>query len=119
MNLAHSPRNRRRVASNRRNGMRTTCGIIAPLTKKWTSGMASLACGAVLGVVLIVWLAPAAHAQDASHEAGNYGVGKKSRKAGERAYGREGDARKVTRTIKITMSDAMRYFPDHTRVKRG
>ena len=81
--------------------------------------MASLACGAVLGVVLIVWLAPAAHAQDASHEAGNYGVVKKSRKAAERAYGREGDARKVTRTIKITMSDAMRYFPDQIRVKRG
>ena len=34
-------------------------------------------------------------------------------------FGREGDARKVQRVIRIEMSDAMRYFPDQIRVKRG
>ena len=37
----------------------------------------------------------------------------------ETAFGREGDPRKVHRTIRIDMSDAMRYFPDQIRVKRG
>ena len=36
-----------------------------------------------------------------------------------RPYGREGDPRKVKRVIKIDMSDAMRFFPDQIRVKRG
>jgi uncharacterized cupredoxin-like copper-binding protein len=78
-----------------------------------------LAFGAVLGVVLIAWTAHAAHAHDASQGAGQHGIVKKSRKPVERAYGREGDARKVTRTIRVTTSDAMRYFPDQIRVKRG
>jgi uncharacterized cupredoxin-like copper-binding protein len=44
----------------------------------------------------------------------------KNRKAAaEQPYGREGDPRKVERTIRIDMSDAMRYFPDQVRVKRG
>jgi uncharacterized cupredoxin-like copper-binding protein len=34
-------------------------------------------------------------------------------------FGREGDARKVRRIIRIDMSDTMRYFPDQIRVKRG
>ncbi|HYC48994.1 MAG TPA: cupredoxin family protein [Burkholderiales bacterium] len=37
----------------------------------------------------------------------------------ERPYGREGDARRVKRVIKIDMSDTMRFFPDQIRVKRG
>ena len=37
----------------------------------------------------------------------------------ERAFGREGDPRRVKRVIKIDMSDTMRYFPDSIRVKRG
>jgi uncharacterized cupredoxin-like copper-binding protein len=78
-----------------------------------------LAFGAVAGVVLIAWTVHAAHAHDASHDARQYGIVKKSRKAVERAYGREGDARKVNRTIRVTTSDAMRYFPDQIRVKRG
>jgi uncharacterized cupredoxin-like copper-binding protein len=44
---------------------------------------------------------------------------KKSRVARDAPYGREGDPRKATRTIRIEMSDAMRYFPDHVAVKRG
>ena len=43
----------------------------------------------------------------------------RSRAADERPYGREGDPRKVKRVIRIDMSDAMRFFPDQIRVKRG
>ena len=34
-------------------------------------------------------------------------------------FGREGDSRKVNRVIRIEMSDAMRFFPDQIKVKRG
>lgn len=34
-------------------------------------------------------------------------------------FGREGDPRKVKRVVPIEMSDAMRYFPDQIRVKKG
>lgn len=49
------------------------------------------------------------------------GKGDKARPANveEKAFGREGDARKVDRTIAITMSDQMRYEPDVIRVKAG
>ena len=40
-------------------------------------------------------------------------------KVEERAFGREGDPRKVTRTIKVDMSDTMRFTPDVIIVKRG
>ncbi len=33
--------------------------------------------------------------------------------------GQEGDARKVTRTVKVDMSDAMRYSPSNITVKKG
>jgi uncharacterized cupredoxin-like copper-binding protein len=37
----------------------------------------------------------------------------------ERAFGREGDPKNVTRTIKIDMSDAMRFNPSRLTVKQG
>ena len=37
----------------------------------------------------------------------------------EKAFGREGDPKKVTRTINVDMSDAMRYTPMEITVKRG
>ena len=37
----------------------------------------------------------------------------------EHAFGREGDASKVSRTIKIDMADTMRYSPAEITVKRG
>lgn len=40
-------------------------------------------------------------------------------KVEERAFGREGDPKKVTRTIKVDMSDTMRFTPDVITVKRG
>lgn len=40
-------------------------------------------------------------------------------KVEERAFGREGDPRKVTRTIKVDMSDAFRFTPSDVVIKRG
>jgi uncharacterized cupredoxin-like copper-binding protein len=37
----------------------------------------------------------------------------------EKAFGREGDPKKVNRTIKVDMSDAMRFAPAEIAVKRG
>jgi uncharacterized cupredoxin-like copper-binding protein len=35
------------------------------------------------------------------------------------AFGQEGDPKKVTRTIKVGMSDAMRFTPAELKVKKG
>jgi uncharacterized cupredoxin-like copper-binding protein len=43
----------------------------------------------------------------------------KKARSRDASFGREGDPRKVSRVIRIDMSDAMRYFPDQIRVKRG
>ena len=40
-------------------------------------------------------------------------------KVEERAFGREGDPKKVTRTIKLDMTDAFRFTPSEITVKRG
>lgn len=37
----------------------------------------------------------------------------------EKAFGREGDPKKVSRTVKIDMADTMRYAPAEITVKRG
>ena len=37
----------------------------------------------------------------------------------QKEWGIAGDAKKVTRTIKLSMSDAMRFTPDKIEVKRG
>lgn len=39
--------------------------------------------------------------------------------AEEKAFGRAGDPRKVTRTIRFTMSDKMRFDPSQITVKQG
>ena len=41
------------------------------------------------------------------------------KKAGDTPFGREGDPKKVTRTIRVEASDAMRYFPEHITVRKG
>jgi uncharacterized cupredoxin-like copper-binding protein len=41
------------------------------------------------------------------------------RKARDTPFGREGDPKKVTRTIRVETSDTMRYFPEHITVKKG
>lgn len=37
----------------------------------------------------------------------------------ETAFGRQGDPKKVTRTIEISMSDTMRFAPAELRIKQG
>ena len=37
----------------------------------------------------------------------------------EKAFGREGDPKKVTRTIKVDMHDKMRFSPETLEIKRG
>ena len=37
----------------------------------------------------------------------------------EKPFGREGDPKKVTRTIKVDMNDKMRFSPDALEIKRG
>ena len=37
----------------------------------------------------------------------------------EKAFGNEGDPKKVSRTVKIDMADTMRYSPSEITVKRG
>ena len=44
---------------------------------------------------------------------------KKAKKPVDYRFGREGDLRKANRVVKIEMSDTMRYFPEHVRVKKG
>jgi uncharacterized cupredoxin-like copper-binding protein len=41
------------------------------------------------------------------------------RKPRDTPFGREGDPKKVTRTIRVETSDTMRYFPEHLTVKKG
>ena len=37
----------------------------------------------------------------------------------EKAFGREGDPKKVARTVNVDMSDAMRFAPAELRIRRG
>ena len=53
----------------------------------------------------------AAHAKQAER--------KSAKKSEETAYGREGDPQQVTRTVRITGTDDMRYTPAVIRVDRG
>ncbi len=61
----------------------------------------------------LAWSAAFAHG-DATHA----GKGAAVRKE-QKAWGIAGDARAVTRTIEVTMSDAMRFTPDRIEVKQG
>ena len=56
-----------------------------------------------------------AYAHDKADHAKKAGPAKKEQKA----WGIAGDARQVTRTIEISMSDNMRFTPDKVAVKQG
>jgi len=45
--------------------------------------------------------------------------GKHAGHSAERPYGKAGDKKKVTRTIEVGMSDAMRFTPAEITIKRG
>lgn len=53
---------------------------------------------------------------DAPHKAKTE---KKAISTEEKAFGREGDPKKVDRTIKVDMADTMRYSPSEITVKKG
>ena len=44
---------------------------------------------------------------------------KKTISTEEKSFGREGDVKKASRTIKVDMSDKMRFSPDTLELKRG
>lgn len=72
-------------------------------------------CSALLAA-LILAAAPAAWAHgEAKHPA----TAKKTLSTEEKAFGREGDPKKATRTINIDMSDSMRFSPDSLTIKQG
>lgn len=55
------------------------------------------------------------------HGEARHGNGGEKKALSNEAYswGREGDARKAVRTIRVDMADTMRFDPDEVRVKRG
>jgi uncharacterized cupredoxin-like copper-binding protein len=57
----------------------------------------------------------------AAHEKGpqRKSAEKKPISTEEKAFGREGDPKKATRTVKVDMSDAMRFTPAELTVKQG
>jgi len=54
-----------------------------------------------------------------AHDASHARSARKPISMEEHAFGREGDPKKVSRTIAIGMSDAMRYSPASLRIKAG
>jgi uncharacterized cupredoxin-like copper-binding protein len=79
---------------------------------------------ATVSLLVTVMLAcgTAIPAEYAGHDASSHArktPKKKGSAAQEKPFGREGDPRKVKRTIRVDMSDTMRYFPSEIRVKRG
>lgn len=70
-----------------------------------------------LAVLTLGFSALAAHGHgEAKHDAG---AKKKAVSAEEHPWGREGDPRKASRTIRVDMADTMRFDPDEVKVRRG
>jgi uncharacterized cupredoxin-like copper-binding protein len=81
--------------------------------------LAALAPGTPLSALPHAGAATAAETPARAAHERKPGTRKKERAARDLPFGREGDPRKVSRVIKIDMSDTMRYFPDHVTVKKG
>lgn len=87
-----------------------------------TSSRSAHLAAAIVAVVAILVandLAAATDRTTRSAAARDQTGAKKKFRPAETSFGREGDPRKVTRVIRIDMSDAMRFFPDQVKVKRG
>lgn len=69
----------------------------------------------IAGVMLAISTLPAAAHGDARHEK------KASRPISteEKPFGREGDPKKVSRTVNVDMSDQMRFTPTELTIKQG
>jgi uncharacterized cupredoxin-like copper-binding protein len=68
-------------------------------------------------IALSLAFALTAHADD--KHSGQGGHAGHSAKSAEKTYGEPGDPKKVTRTIEVGMTDAMRFTPSKIAVKRG
>jgi uncharacterized cupredoxin-like copper-binding protein len=104
-----------RVNAGRR-GVAYLAALVLAGTALLAGGVPSASAPGVIGV------REAGAAQDHSaHDHGGHDAApaKKKSRGRDAPFGREGDPRKVSRVIKIEMSDAMRYFPDHISVKKG
>ena len=66
---------------------------------------------------VLAWTASTAFAHGDAHMAKKPAYD--ASKVEERAFGREGDPKRVTRTIKLDMTDAFRFTPANITVKRG
>ena len=65
---------------------------------------------------LLITAAPTAWAHtDAKHPS----AAKKALSTEEKSFGRQGDPKKVVRTINVDMSDKMRFTPDTLTIKQG
>ena len=86
-----------------------------------------LSAGAIALLHLATAVAPVAAALAVSgavqaaepHRHGHAKPAAARKKARDTPFGREGDPKKVTRTIRVETSDAMRYFPEHLTVRKG
>ena len=70
-----------------------------------------------LAFAVLAWTASTAFAHGDAHMAKKPAYD--ASKVEERAFGREGDPKRVTRTVKLDMTDAFRFAPADLTVKRG
>lgn len=70
-----------------------------------------------LAFAVLAWTASTAFAHGGAHMAKKPAYD--ASKVEERAFGREGDPKRVTRTVKLDMTDAFRFTPADVTVKRG
>jgi uncharacterized cupredoxin-like copper-binding protein len=70
---------------------------------------------AIAAIALTIGIGASAH-ENTPHKGKS---GKKAISTEEKAFGREGDPGKVSRTVKVDMADTMRYSPAEITVKRG
>lgn len=73
----------------------------------------------VIRAMLVATLVALAGAALAHGEAGGHGKAAAAQPMVETAFGRTGDPQKATRTVRIDMSDRMRFDPAAITVKRG
>jgi plastocyanin len=70
-----------------------------------------------LAFAVLAWTASTAVAHGDAHTAKTPAYD--ASRVEERAFGREGDPKRVTRTVKLDMTDAFRFMPADVTVKRG
>ena len=73
-----------------------------------------------LSTVLAILVAALVSAPLMAHEKAPHArKDKRTLSTQEKSFGREGDPRKITRTVRVDMSDAMRFNPAELTIKQG